>query len=79
MLVFVAVMFFIFWTPHMLFIVVTGLWLDSIPSSIHRNIDNWLQSWAFINSCVNFFIYLVTSKYVHPYFYIYEFLNMNAL
>ena len=41
--------------------------------------NTWLQSWAFVNSCVNCFIYAATSKYVNLYFHIYEFPNMYTL
>ena len=64
MLIAVVVMFFIFWTPRMCYIGLIVFWKDALPAD-HHNFNTWLQSWAFVNSCVNFFVYAGTSKYAH--------------
>ena len=62
MLLTVVVMFFIFWTPRMCYVVVIGFFKEHIPSN-YRTVHTRLQAWVFLNSCINFFVYAANSKY----------------
>ena len=65
MLAAVVVMFFIFWTPRMCYLALIAFYKAALPHDVHSNMNTWLQSWAFVNSCVNFFVYAATSRYAH--------------
>ena len=62
MLLTVVVMFFIFWTPRRCYLALMAFWSE-VLSEHHRSINTKLQAWAYVNSCVNFFVYAATSKY----------------
>ena len=64
MLIAVVILFFIFWTPRICYVVVIVYWKDALSGEYHYYLNTGLQSWGYVNSCVNVFIYGIASKYV---------------
>ena len=62
MLLIVIVMLFIFWTPCMCYMAVMAFYKEVLPFN-HDKVNTRTQSWGYMNSCINFFVYAATSKY----------------
>ncbi len=69
MLVAVVVIFFLCWTPRILYTFLDGYhqWkMDSLVNTVrqHETIDSWLYMISYLNSCANAVVYFFTSEWV---------------
>ncbi len=67
MLMAVVVIFFVCWTPRILYTMLDGYhqWkmISLVPTvRVHTRIDSWLYVASYLNSCANVIIYATTSE-----------------
>ena len=64
MLIAVVVLFFVFLTPKSVWNLVELFWLEEIKLTNDwvTALRSWVREWAFLNSCVNAFVYAASSR-----------------